>query len=89
MILKGKKVYLKKGISDREYYALLKWFHDIEIMNQVSFSKKALQFDTVEQIKSFFKASKNHLLFGIYTHNNELIGYAEIFNTIELFIGFS
>ena len=83
MMLKGKKVYLKKGLSNKEYSNLLSWFRDIEIMKYVNFVKKTLKFNTIKQVKLFFKDSKNHLLFGIFTYNNKLIGYAEIFDIIK------
>ena len=51
MIIKGEKIYLKKGLSDKDYSKLLKWYQDIEIMKYISFVKRALKLKTVNEIK--------------------------------------
>jgi len=80
MILKGKKIYLKKGFSDKEYATLLTWFHDLDFVAYLSFAKEALSLKNINEIKEFennldstrYKA----IYWGIYTNNTDkLIGY--------------
>jgi|SRR3989338_2181228 len=80
MILKGTKIYLKKGLSDKGYFSLLNWFHDLEVIRYLNFAKEALKFNTIRDVKSFLKKPKNNIIFGIYANNGKLIGYSDIFN---------
>lgn len=79
MIIKGKKIYLKKGLSNKLYSAMLKWFTDIEVMRYVSFVKTMVNMKGIEDVKLFCKDAKNAIFFGIYLNKlNKLIGYSVI-----------
>ncbi|OGM03105.1 hypothetical protein A3K72_01395 [Candidatus Woesearchaeota archaeon RBG_13_36_6] len=80
MILKGEKVYLKKGFSNKEYSTLLKWFKNIEVIAYLRSAKKISNITTVKGVKSFFEEAekaKGTIFFGIYTLKpKRFIGYA-------------
>jgi RimJ/RimL family protein N-acetyltransferase len=76
MIIKGKKVYIKKGFSNKEFSEMLKWFKDIEVVRYFSVAKRVLSFKNIEELKSFSRERKTTILFGMYTNrSNKLIGY--------------
>lgn len=79
MAIKGKKIYLEEGFSNKQYSALLKWFNDIEIMKYIFFGKDVLTFKSIKRVKSFCQKVKDAKYFGIYSNKSKkLIGYAVI-----------
>ncbi len=78
MILKGEKIYLKKGLVEENYPLLLQWFGDLEVMKYVGWVKRGLALKNVEELKSFISQLEDGIIFGIYTIDNKFIGYASL-----------
>ena len=76
MIIKGKKVYLKKGVSDKEYSNIVSWYQDISVIKFFKFAKQLVDLKTVKEAKELFKDSKDAIMFGIFSNKSKkMIGY--------------
>jgi RimJ/RimL family protein N-acetyltransferase len=77
-ILKSERVFLREGLREEDYPLILKGYNDLEAVNFVNFAKKTVGFKTVQEAKEFVNGIENEIVFGIYTIENEFIGYATL-----------
>jgi len=78
MIIKGKKIYLKEGLEEKNYSSMLEWFKDLEVVGHISWGQKASKFKTTEEIKKFYARLQDGIILGIYTKNHKFIGYTNL-----------
>lgn len=78
MILKGEKIYLKEGIRKEDYSLILKGFTEINVIGFVSFAKESIKLKTAEEAKKFFHEIESEIVFGIYTFEDQFIGYTSL-----------
>ncbi len=78
MILKGKNIYLKKGLSKENYPRLLEWFQNVELVAYLYSAQELSNFRTIEEVERFLKEDDpDEMFFEIYSKNEkQFIGYA-------------
>lgn len=78
MTLKGAKIYLQEGLREEDYALILKGYTDLSVIGFVNFSRKTINFKTVEEAKEFVNGIENETVFGIYALDDKFIGYATL-----------
>ncbi|HBI17648.1 MAG: Acetyltransferase, gnat family [Candidatus Moranbacteria bacterium GW2011_GWF2_34_56] len=76
--MKTEKIYLKEGLVEENYPLLLEWFGDLEIMKYIGWAKKGLALKNIRELKDFIAELENGIIFGIYTNDDEFIGYTSL-----------
>lgn len=78
MILRGKQIYIKKGLVEENYPLLLKWFNDLDVMGYIGWVKRGLALKNVKELKKFISELEDGIIFGIYNCDNQFIGYTSL-----------
>lgn len=78
MKITGEKIYLKEGLAEENYPLLLKWFGDLEIMKYIGWVEKGLALKDIDDLKKFITQLEDGVIFGIYSVDNEFIGYTSL-----------
>ncbi|MFC1609032.1 GNAT family N-acetyltransferase [Patescibacteria group bacterium] len=78
MKLQGKNIYLKKDFSDENYPMLLKWLSDLGIVGYLYSAKRMVEFQSVDDVKSFLAEEGDEIFWEMYTNDDKFIGYASL-----------
>jgi RimJ/RimL family protein N-acetyltransferase len=78
MILKGEKIYLKEGLSEKNYPLILQWFNDLEVVQYFSFAQKALALKNIEELKMLIAEIETGPIFEIYNLEDKFLGYTSL-----------
>ncbi|MFA5993947.1 MAG: GNAT family N-acetyltransferase [Parcubacteria group bacterium] len=78
MKLRGEKIYLQEGLAEENYPLLFEWFHDLEVMQYVSWVRKGLALKDVQELKDFVAKLEDGIIFGIYDNADKFIGYTSL-----------
>ena len=81
MILKGSKIYLKKGLREEDYALILKGLTNLDIIGFVCFANESVKLKTAGEAKKFFSEIEPDIVFGIHTFKDEFIGYTSLEKT--------
>ena len=78
MTIKGSKIYLQEGLKEEDYALILKGYTDLGVIGFVCFAKEAIKLKTTEEAKKFFYEIESEIVFGIYTFEDQFIGYTSL-----------
>ena len=76
-IMRGNKIWLKEGLSEKNFPLILKWFRESEVVQYFSFAKRALALKNIDELKILLKEIETGPVFEIYCKDT-FIGYTSL-----------